>query len=81
MSKNASRKRADSEQRTFQAGCGKSWTLASAEADLAYTALEFPECPACPHRVEADGGGAFCTLRPETAPHPFAGLAQLKLPE
>lgn len=49
--------------------------------DLAYTALAFAECPLCPHRVDSDGGGAFCTLRPEQARHPFADLAQLQLPD
>ncbi len=66
---------------TFRAGCGREWVLASAEADLAYTEQAFPECPVCPHRVEPEGGPPFCTLRPVDAPHPFAALAGLKLPE
>ena len=65
---------------TYRAGCERTWDLASAEPDLAYTEQAFPECPACPHRVEPEGAvgvPAFCTLRPLTAPHPFAGLAGL----
>ena len=63
--------------RTFQAGCRRTWQIASAEPDLAYTDQAFPECPTCPHRVEPDGAAPFCTLRPADAPHPFAGLAGL----
>ncbi|MDL2344923.1 hypothetical protein QOL99_12285 [Deinococcus sp. MIMF12] len=71
---------------TFRAGCSREWTLApsevaSAEADLAYTEQAFPECPACPHRVEPEGTLPFCTLRPVGAAHPFAALAGLQLPE
>ena len=65
---------------TYRAGCGRTWEIPSAESDLAYTDQAFPECPACPHRVEPEGAvgvSAFCTLRPVTAPHPFAGLAGL----
>lgn len=71
--------------RTYRAGCERTWQIPSAENDLAYTEQAFPECPACPHRVEPEGSAgvagsgvpAFCTLRPVTAPHPFAGLAGL----
>ncbi|QFP75472.1 hypothetical protein DAAJ005_02605 [Deinococcus sp. AJ005] len=66
---------------TFQAGCLRQWVLNSAEPDLAYTEQAFPECPACPHRVEPEGGPPFCTLRPVNTPHPFAALAGLNLPE
>ncbi|WP_425145484.1 hypothetical protein [Deinococcus sp.] len=63
---------------SYRAGCGRTWDLASREADLAYTDQAFPECPTCPHRVEPEGSGVpFCTLRPHDAPHPFAGLASL----
>ncbi len=65
----------------FRAGCGREWVLNSSEADLAYTEQAFPECPFCPHRVEPEGGPPFCTLRPVNTPHPFAGLAGLRLPE
>ena len=62
---------------TYRAGCQRTWAIPSAEDDLAYTDQAFPECPDCPHRVEPDGAAPFCTLRPVTAPHPFAGLAGL----
>lgn len=62
---------------TYLAGCGRTWEMASAEPDLAYTGQAFPECPGCPHRIEPDGTLPFCTLRPRSAPHPFAGLADL----
>ena len=65
---------------TYRAGCERTWEIPSVESDLAYTEQAFPECPACPHRVEPEGAAgvmAFCTLRPVTAPHPFAGLAGL----
>ncbi|MPY66288.1 hypothetical protein F8S09_06195 [Deinococcus sp. SDU3-2] len=66
---------------TFRSGCAREWTLASAEADLAYTEQAFPECPTCPHRVEPEGTLPFCTLRPVGAAHPFAALAGWHLPE
>jgi len=66
---------------TYQAGCQRTWQIASAESDLAYTDQAFPECPTCPHRVEPEGTGSgavpFCTLRPAGTPHPFAALAGL----
>jgi hypothetical protein len=58
----------------------RTWDIASAEADLAYTDQVFPECPTCPHRIEPEGSAGavpFCTLRPLNTPHPFAGLAGL----
>ncbi|WP_135229698.1 hypothetical protein [Deinococcus fonticola] len=73
-----SKKRVPSRQpteTTFRAGCGREWRVMSGEADLAYTEQAFPECLACPHRVEPEGEPPFCTLRPLTARHPFAGLA------
>ncbi|EYB66984.1 hypothetical protein DEIPH_ctg055orf0012 [Deinococcus phoenicis] len=66
---------------TFRAGCGREWAAVSAEPDLAYTEQGFPECPACPHRVEPDGGPPFCTLRPAGSAHPFAALSGLDWPE
>ncbi|WP_027482573.1 hypothetical protein [Deinococcus pimensis] len=65
----------------FRAGCGRSWRLASAEPDLAYTELGFTECGACPHRVDPEGALPFCTLRPSDTLHPFAALANLNLPD
>lgn len=64
--------------KTFRAGCGREWSVASAQADLAYTEQAFPECPTCPHRVEPDDAAPFCTLRPVGTRHPFAELAGLK---
>ena len=66
---------------TFQAGCKRVWTLPSSEPDLAYTLLEFPDCPECPHRVEPDGGPSFCTLRPIGTKNPFVDLLRLDLPD
>ncbi|WP_216328147.1 hypothetical protein [Deinococcus aestuarii] len=66
---------------TFRAGCAREWVVASAEPDLAYTEQAFPECPACPHRVEPEETRPFCTLRPVGTAHPFAALAGLDLPE
>ena len=62
----------------FRAGCGREWQVLSAEPDLAYTEQAFPECPVCFHRVEPEGAPPFCTLRPVTTSHPFAGLAGLR---
>lgn len=67
--------------RTFRAGCLREWTVASPEADLAYTEQAFAECPTCPHRVEPEGTLPFCTLRPAGTAHPFAALAGLEWPE
>ncbi|MFB9992875.1 hypothetical protein ACFFLM_12950 [Deinococcus oregonensis] len=63
----------------FRAGCGREWSVASADPDLAYTEQAFAECPTCPHRVEPEGGPPFCTLRPVGTAHPFAALAGLDL--
>lgn len=68
-------------QTSYQAGCGRSWELPASAPDYAYTRLDHPECPACPHRVEPEGGPPFCTLRPRGAPHPFTALAGLEWPE
>lgn len=66
------------EQR-YRAGCGRTWSLASRVPDLAYTDLAFPECPTCPERISPqEDTAAFCTLRPEHAPHPFAALAAFR---
>ncbi|MFC5847017.1 hypothetical protein [Deinococcus petrolearius] len=64
---------------TYRAGCQRTWAVASAEPDLAYTEQAFPECPSCLHRVEPDGAPPFCTLRPVGSAHPFAALAALNL--
>ncbi len=64
---------------SYRAGCGRAWPEASAEPDLAYIALEFSECPACPHRLEPEDGPSFCRLLREGQAHPFAGLAGLEV--
>ncbi|WP_235693092.1 hypothetical protein [Deinococcus aquaedulcis] len=66
---------------TFQAGCGREWSLPSQEPDLAYTEQAFPECPGCLHRVEPEGTLPFCTLRPVGTAHPFAALSGLSWPD
>lgn len=76
-----SQSNAPSREQVYRAGCDREWTLVSAEPDLAYTEQAFPECPTCPHRVEPEGAAPFCTLRPVGAPHPFAVLAGLHLPD
>ncbi|GAA4006040.1 hypothetical protein GCM10022631_16730 [Deinococcus rubellus] len=79
MSRTPSPRAARPTVQTYRAGCARTWALTSAEPDLAYTDLTFPECPDCPHRVTPDGGPDFCTLRPQGTAHPFAALASLKL--
>jgi hypothetical protein len=59
----------------FRAGCGREREGPADLADLAYTDLAFAECPACPHRLEPEGGPAFCRWLSAGAPHPFAALA------
>ncbi|MFN2322082.1 MAG: hypothetical protein ABR510_03895 [Trueperaceae bacterium] len=65
-----------------RAGCGRTRGVSAAEVAragagtaFAYLALEFPECPTCPHRVDPEGADSFCAWRPVDAPHPFAALA------
>lgn len=77
----ASSRQLPAKEIVFRAGCGREWRVAGTEPDLAYTEQAFPECLACPHRVEPEGGPAFCTLRPVGTAHPFAALAALNLPE
>ncbi len=70
---------------TFLAGCGRTWALESDQDDLAYTALEFVECPTCPHRVEPETttglGQPFCTLRPQDRKNPFSSLVGMEWPD
>jgi hypothetical protein len=63
--------------RTLRAGCQRTMVLETALTEIAYRALEYPECPSCPHRVEPEGATPFCVWRDENTPHPFAGLAEL----
>ncbi len=73
--------RAHQHETLYQAGCGRQWPAPGNAPDLAYTALAFPECPACPHRVTPEGAPPFCTVRPLDRTNPFAALAGLQLPE
>ena len=61
--------------RTFRAGCLRERPGPEDLNELAYTALEYPECPECPHRLVPDGALSFCRWLPKDAPHPFAALA------
>ncbi len=67
---------------SFTAGCGRSQAGPGDLTELAYTALAFPECPTCPHRLEPEDGPSFCRwLRPkpgEDHAHPFAALASFR---
>lgn len=63
---------------TFRAGCEREREVPADVPELAYTALEYPECPGCPHRLEPEDGPAFCRWLPRETPHPFAGLAELR---
>lgn len=59
----------------FRAGCGRERLAPADLADLAYVELAFVECPSCRHRVEPDGGPAFCRWLRTDLPGPFAALA------
>lgn len=65
--------------RTLKAGCQRTMVLETELTEIAYRALEYPECPTCPHRVAPEGAAPFCVWRDEKIPHPFAGLAALKV--
>jgi len=67
--------------RSYRAGCGRTFGIRSEALDLALTPLAFPECGACPHRVDPEGAAPFCTLRLADAPNPFASLAGLDVPD
>lgn len=68
-------------ERRFRAGCGRERSGPADLDELAYTELAFPECPGCPHRIEPEGGPAFCRWLAVGRPHPFAGLADLTPPD
>jgi hypothetical protein len=65
--------------RTMRAGCQRTMTLETELTEIAYRALEYPECPTCPHRVEPEGAVPFCVWRDIDTPHPFASLAALNI--
>lgn len=59
----------------FRAGCGRETPGPTDLHELAYTALEFPECPACRHRLEPEGRASFCRWLDPGRKDPFAALA------
>jgi hypothetical protein len=67
--------------KVFQAGCGRERQGPDDLHELAYTALEYPECPDCPHRLEPEGAPSFCRWLSGPRPQPFAVLADFVLPD
>ncbi|MEX2501220.1 MAG: hypothetical protein WD336_02490 [Trueperaceae bacterium] len=61
----------------FRAGCDRRTWAPADLSELAYTALEHPECPGCPHRISPPDGPDFCRWLPRDRPHPFAPLRDL----
>lgn len=66
-------------ERRFRAGCHREVVGPSDVRELAYTDLAYPECPGCPHRIEPEGGPAFCRWLAADLPDRFAKLAELDL--
>lgn len=64
--------------KVFCAGCRRERPGPARELELAYTTLEYPECPSCPHRLEPEDAPSFCRWLPLSTPHPFAALAGLE---
>lgn len=65
--------------KVFRAGCTREREGPAELRELAYTALQYPECPGCPHRLEPEGAPSFCRWLPVSTPHPFAVLAGFRL--
>ena len=69
----------------FRAGCSRECDGPDDLRELAYTALSYPECPGCPHRLEPESTGSsgtgrsgtisFCRWLPVDTPNPFSDLA------
>ncbi len=59
----------------FRAGCKRERIGPDDLSEVAYQALEYPECPGCPHRLEPGDVPDFCRWLPTDTPHPFAALA------
>lgn len=64
----------------FRAGCKRECDGPDDLTELAYTALTYPECPGCRHRLEPEAAGSsgatsFCRWVPVDTPDPFALLA------
>ena len=64
--------------KTFRAGCAREQPGPDDVGELAYTALEYPQCPGCPHRLLPEGGPSFCRWLPLDLPNPFAALEGLR---
>lgn len=64
--------------RRFRAGCARECSGPDDLSEIAYTALGFPECPGCPHRLEPEDAPSFCRWLQVDRPHPFAALAGLR---
>lgn len=62
----------------FRAGCKREYDGPSDLKELAYTALAYPECPGCPHRLEPEGAANFCRWLPVGTPNPFTALADFR---
>lgn len=69
----------------FRAGCNRECDGPDDLSELAYTALSYPECPGCPHRLEPEGSSSkgsaavsFCRWLPVGTPNPFAALADFR---
>lgn len=67
--------------KTFRAGCGRERPGPDDLSELAYTALEYPECPTCPHRLKPEGASSFCRWLDTLRPEPFAALAAFEVLE
>lgn len=65
----------------FRAGCEREREGPDDLPELAYTALTYPECPGCPHRLEPVDAPSFCRWLRADAPHPFAALAEFEVAE
>lgn len=67
--------------KTFRAGCGRERPGPDDLSEWAYTALEYPECPSCPHRLEPEGAVSFCRWLDLARQAPFAALAHFEVAE
>lgn len=63
----------------FRAGCGREADGPTDVGELAYTELAYAECPDCPHRLEPEGGPAFCRWLATDRPDPFAALGDARV--
>ncbi|GEM_PF-1398298 len=68
-------------RRRFRAGCGRERVGPSDLSEIAYTELAFPECPTCRHRIEPEGGPAFCRWIATDRPSPLEALSDFRVDE